>query len=95
MKIKALLFLYVLCLFLCILLDLEEDLRRLIEKSDQFSYQCKLCNYTANQSQQVRNHIEAKHNVGQVYDCDLCQKSFSTKNSLSVHKSRSHNKKWQ
>ena len=76
------------------MLDLEEDLRSLIEKSDQFSYQCKLCNYTANQSQQVRNHIEAKHNVGQVYDCDLCQKSFSTKNSLSVHKSRSHNKKW-
>ena len=38
----------------------------------------------------IRNHIEANHLEGICIHCDLCDKTFSSRNTLSTHKSKSH-----
>ena len=38
----------------------------------------------------IRSHIETNHLEGISISCDYCDKTFSTRQSLGIHKSRSH-----
>ena len=38
----------------------------------------------------IRNHIEANHLEGTCIPCDLCDKTFTSRNTLSNHKSKYH-----
>ena len=38
----------------------------------------------------VKDHIEGHHVVEMSIPCDLCDKNFSTRKSLAVHKRRFH-----
>ena len=50
---------------------------------------CKVCGkeglYTL-----IKNHIEANHLEGICIPCGLCEKTFSSRNAISQHKSKSH-----
>ena len=52
---------------------------------------CKLCGKKGCWMQ-IRNHIESNHLEGVSIPCDHCDKIFSSRNSLSQHKSKFH--KW-
>ena len=38
----------------------------------------------------IKNHIEANHLEGILIPCGLCDKTFSSRNAFSQHKSTSH-----
>ena len=50
--------------------------------------QCSVCEYQGVRKH-VRQHVET-HIEGLSYDCDMCQKSFRSKNSLFFHSSKYH-----
>ena len=52
---------------------------------------CKVCGIEASWNT-MRNHIEANHITGISIPCDLCGKSFKSRNCLSAHKSQQHRK---
>ena len=51
---------------------------------------CKVCGKEA-YATDIRDHIEAKHLEGISLPCDHCDKTFSSRHSLRMHKSRFHN----
>ena len=54
-------------------------------------FKCRTCGKANKNKTNIKNHIEAIHFPGQfVYSCSLCSKTFTGKNSLSVHMSVSH-----
>ena len=52
---------------------------------------CKVCGKEGSWSQ-IRNHIESNHITGISIPCDLCGKSFKSRNILDNHKSLQHRK---
>ena len=52
---------------------------------------CKVCGIETSWNT-MRNHIEANHITGISIPCDLCGKSFKSRNCLSAHKSQQHRK---
>ena len=52
---------------------------------------CKVCGIEESWNT-MRNHIEANHITGISIPCDLCGKSFKSRNCLSAHKSQQHRK---
>ena len=50
---------------------------------------CKVCGKEGTWGQ-IRDHIEAKHITGISTPCDLCGKSFKSRNSLANHKYTYH-----
>ena len=38
----------------------------------------------------IKDHIEAHHLEGTCLPCDFCDKTFSLRNSLRIHKSKFH-----
>jgi len=53
------------------------------------NWRCKLCGEYAHNRGNAMNHVEAKHlNVN--YNCDQCNKSFRSRNSLKTHVSTYH-----
>ena len=75
--------------------DLDKRVKSMIEKASdggsgvRAQFKCKTCGKIA-ESPQMRNHIESLHLEGVSLPCELCEKVFRTRNSLSVHKSRDH-----
>ena len=53
------------------------------------SFICKVCGKEGHLTN-IKNHIEANHLEGICISCDLCDKIFSSRNSLRVHKSIFH-----
>ena len=54
-------------------------------------WMCKTCGKTNLKKWCIKSHIEAIHFAGQfVYNCQICGKTFNSKNSLSTHTFRSH-----
>ena len=74
-------------------LDTFQDHDLYIEKWDDGRYQCIICGKVSvnRKRSDMRKHIEI-HIDGLSYTCDICQKKFKSKNSLSTHKSTVHNK---
>ena len=52
---------------------------------------CQVCGKTGNDKSNMTRHIET-HLDGLSYPCQICGKTFRFKNSLNVHKFRTHNK---
>ena len=50
---------------------------------------CKVCGKEGLLTK-IRNHIEANHLEGISIPCDYCDKTFSSRNALTTHKSRTH-----
>ena len=50
---------------------------------------CKMCGKEGSMTL-IRNHIETNHLEGVSIPCGLCDKAFSSRPALSMHKSRSH-----
>ena len=68
----------------------SEKLNEHIETCEDGSFKCKLCGKTENKRRDaMRYHIET-HMEGLSYTCPICQKSFRSKNSFFVHKTRFH-----
>ena len=58
-------------------------------KRNESSHICKVCGKEGLMSG-IRNHIELNHLEGICIPCGLCDKTFSSRNALSEHKSRCH-----
>ena len=54
-----------------------------------FLHMCTLCGKEANKSH-LKNHIEANHLEGISVPCNLCEKTFRSRNALSFHKHSNH-----
>ena len=54
-------------------------------------WQCADCDYSSPYTTSVKRHIESKHVMAVLYQCDICLHKLPTKNALSVHKARNHN----
>ena len=50
---------------------------------------CKLCGKEG-LAALIKYHIEANHLEGICISCDICGQTFSSRNALSNHKSKSH-----
>ena len=59
----------------------------------QFADICKVCGKEGH-GRDIRNHIEANHLEGVVIPCNLCDKTFRSRNSFRTHKSRQHTNKF-
>ena len=55
----------------------------------QLVYKCTICGKQGERTQ-LKNHIEANHLEGISVPCNLCEKTFRSRNSLSNHKTVYH-----
>ena len=66
----------------------------IVKHGDGPERDCGICyQYSNKSSTNVRNHIESKHFPGMMsYQCEYCQKTCKTKQSLDTHRQRcNHN----
>ena len=78
----------------------EEEKENLVGTVDQHlvriedgGWKCTLCRKSANgrnSRQQMRYHVEGKHLEGISLPCNLCDKTFRSRNVLNGHRSRFH-----
>ena len=71
--------------------ELEERVKSMMGKSEnknargnQFAYVCKECGKERDGTN-IKNHIEANHLEGLVIPCNLCDKTFRSRNYLKQH----------
>ena len=74
--------------------DLEQRVLSMMEKGPnhigtQPLYVCKVCGKEARQGD-MKNHIEANHLEGVAISCNLCDKTFRSRNALKTHNIRHH-----
>ena len=56
-------------------------------------FKCTLCDLENGVGNNVLNHVESQHFPGTfTYKCDFCEKTYQSKNALSVHVHRNHKK---
>ena len=62
----------------------------LVEQTEN-GWSCKACGWTSKtmQTSPIRKHAEL-HIEGLSFECQLCDKSFRSRNALHTHKSRRH-----
>ena len=53
-------------------------------KGNQFAYVCKVCGKEG-EGTNIKNHIEANHLEGLIIPCNLCDKTFKSRNYLKQH----------
>ena len=78
--------------------DLEERVKSMMEKSQnrvlnqpgKRAETCKVCGKEG-QARQIKDHIEANHLEGINIPCNLCDKTFSSRNGLRLHKRQHQN----
>ena len=78
--------------------QLEEKVRSMMEKSQnkhangkQAAHVCKVCGKEGMGSA-IKDHIEANHIEGIVIPCNLCDKTFRSRNALKLHTRSYHSK---
>ena len=78
--------------------ELEERVKSMMEKSQnkcasglQLADRCKVCGKEGRGSA-IKDHIEANHLEGIILPCNLCDKTFRSRNGLRLHKRQHHNK---
>ena len=69
--------------------DLEERVMSMMEKSQHYigskpAYICKVCGKEA-RCRDMKDHIEANHLEGVAIPCNLCDKTFRSRNCLRQH----------
>ena len=77
--------------------ELEEKVKSMMEKTlnrisgrNELAYRCKVCGKEGQQPH-MKDHIEANHLEGIVIPCNLCDKTFRSRNGVRLHK-RQHQK---
>ena len=77
--------------------ELDERVKSMMEKSRnqspkgaQAGYICKVCGKEGMHSGHIKDHIEANHLEGIIIPCNLCDKTFRSRNGFRLHKSRHH-----
>ena len=75
--------------------QLEEMVKSMMEKSEnkyanpkdhiRIADRCKVCGKEGRGSA-IKDHIEANHIEGIVLPCNLCEKTFRSRNALRLHK---------
>ena len=73
------------------LVELEERVKSMMEKSQNkvangrgFAHLCKVCG-KEDMGSHIKDHIEANHLEGIIIPCNLCDKSFRSRNALRLH----------
>ena len=66
----------------------QEKILELLEKRDGL-YHCTVCGYEKKDKTKVTRHIE-RHVEGLAYSCELCHKTFRSKNAKYHHSKRAH-----
>ena len=81
--------------------ELDERVKSMMEKSlnqspngAQAGYICKVCGKEDKHSGHIKDHIEANHLEGIIIPCNLCDKTFRSRNGFRLHKSRHHTNNW-
>ena len=69
--------------------ELDKTVDGLFESENGF-FKCKVCGKTNSKKQNMQKHVEI-HIEGLSFDCDLCNKTFRSRESLCNHKSRCSN----
>ena len=75
--------------------ELEERVKSMMGKSQnnlpdgRKASVCKVCG-KEDKNQNIKDHIEAKHLEGIVIPCNLCEKTFRSRNGLKLHKRHYH-----
>ena len=76
--------------------ELEERVKSMMEKSQnklanglQLADRCKVCGKEG-LSRNIKDHIEANHLEGIVIPCNLCDKTFRSRNGVRLHKRHHH-----
>ncbi|XP_025203279.1 zinc finger protein 585A-like [Melanaphis sacchari] len=64
---------------------------KLSEQSVGDNYKCEQCDDTFLQATDLKNHFSIVHTKPKIVFCSVCNKSFSTKQSLNNHLSKEHN----
>ena len=76
--------------------ELDTKLKSLMEKSQnkvadgRFADRCKVCGKEG-KGRDIKDHIEANHIEGVVIPCNLCDKTFRSRNGLRLHKRQHQN----
>ena len=72
-------------------LEAREVLAEYLKQNEDNQYECTICGAKNRLRPNVLNHVESVHFPGSfLYDCHICGKQFSSKNSRNVHVSRNH-----
>merc|ERR1712126_101188 len=71
------------------LADVDAKLLEYVEKMADKRLKCKICGNTAKQMSNIKNHIET-HLEGLSFPCQVCGKTFRSRNAFHAHKSRNH-----
>ena len=74
-------------------LILEEKINRNVERAVNGMFKCTLCGKEAKQKIQIQYHIEGIHMEGLSLPCNICGKTFRSRNAFTIHKFREHNHK--
>ena len=69
--------------------EIDEQLFHHMEKIGSAKYECKICNKVIPHKTKMKLHIE-KHMDGLSFPCELCGKTFRSRNSFNMHKSQNH-----
>ena len=74
------------------LVELEERVKSMMEKSQNktvdgscLAHLCKVCGKEG-RGRDIKDHIEANHLEGIIIPCNLCEKTFRSRNGLRMHK---------
>ena len=77
--------------------QLEQMVKSMMEKSENkyangncLAHRCEVCGKEGLGSA-IKDHIEANHIEGIVIPCNLCEKTFRSRNALKLHKRSNHN----
>ena len=73
-------------------LGFQRDTDSYIDKLENGDLRCNECGKeigSRNKMQDMRSHVET-HMKGLSYNCEFCEKTFRSKNSLKSHKSHQH-----
>jgi hypothetical protein len=71
--------------------ELDATVATMMEKNMDGKWVCKVCGKIENKDRfNMKNHIEGKHIEGVSHPCNLCGKTFRSRNSLAKHLPRCH-----
>ena len=70
--------------------EINMKMKELYEKSED-GWRCLACDYsiTGKSSSNMRQHVEI-HMEGFCFTCNICDKEFRSRNSLNLHKNKTH-----
>ena len=78
--------------------ELEERVKSMMEKGQNYrncknrnekAYICKVCEKEGAHNA-IKDHIEANHLEGIIIPCNLCDKTFRSRNALRLHGYKNH-----